>query len=149
MTERDCAAWKAEAIEVIERWDLVYDALGRPGGFGVLKSEASRKEAERLVARVAELETAQRLTYSQLTSIWDVGSGAWSWDEELARFVDPNGPHLQVFAGVFASVAIDGIQEPVLLGPDRRVWDGHHRIVAARFLDVSIPYTIGFGTGGS
>lgn len=147
--EEDLEAWKAGAIEVIRAWEEVGVALGSPGRLGQSKAEAAREEVQRLVARVAELETRQRLTYSQLTSIWNVGSGEWSWPEELRRLSSSTGPHYQNFIEVFVSVSAHGIKEPVLLGPDRRVWDGHHRIVIAGMLNVSIPYTIGFGTGGS
>ena len=34
---------------------------------------------------------------------------------------------------------VGSIQVPVLLGPDRRVWDGHHRIAIALALDLKIP----------
>lgn len=147
--EKDLRAWKAEAIEVIKAWEEVGVALGSPGSLGQSKAEAAREEAQRLVARVAELETRQRLTYAQLTSIWNVGSGEWTWPEEMRRLSSPTGPHYQNFIEVFRDISVHGIKEPVLLGPDRRVWDGHHRIVIAGMHNISIPYTIGFGTGGS
>ena len=47
--------WKREATEVIERWDKVFDALGRPGRLGELKSVAAKSEVERLRAEVHAL----------------------------------------------------------------------------------------------
>lgn len=44
------------------------------------------------------------------------------------------------FWQVLESVRSEGMRRPVLLGNDGRVWDGHHRILAAAVLGrVSIP----------
>jgi ParB-like chromosome segregation protein Spo0J len=52
----------------------------------------------------------------------------WSWAHEAADLIrrEPD-----VMADLVLSVYENGVQEPVTLGYDGRVWDGHHRIVAA------------------
>lgn len=41
------------------------------------------------------------------------------------------------------SIQAEGIREPVLLGNDGRVWDGHHRIVVAMRLGIeSVPVEV-------
>ena len=52
---RQLRRWKAEAIVVLGRWDLVHEALGSPARLGEDISTASRLEAQRAVARAARL----------------------------------------------------------------------------------------------
>jgi hypothetical protein len=74
----------------------------------------------------------------------------WTWDDEdhhLRSVPCPSVeagvdcPHSDGNPGCYqrhleAHVAKHGITQPVCLGPDGRVWDGHHRIVAARRLGI-------------
>ena len=65
---------------------------------------------------------------STLLALWRPGSHDWSWQEEAYDL------RLRVPAkldALRASMAYEGVREPVVLGHDGRVWDGHHRIVAA------------------
>lgn len=48
--------WKRGAIAVLEQWDAVHDALGKPGKLVESKAEASRKEADRLRTEIAALK---------------------------------------------------------------------------------------------
>jgi hypothetical protein len=66
------------------------------------------------------------LPLEEILGQWAVGSGDWGWAEE--RDLLDGDPKT---AEVAASIAAEGIREPVLLGNDGRVWDGHHRIVIA------------------
>lgn len=54
-----------------------------------------------------------------------------SWDDEI-RWLWLN--HTNKMARILVSIAKEGIHKPILLGDDGRVWDGHHRIAAARAL---------------
>lgn len=36
-------------------------------------------------------------------------------------------------------VSVGQIKEPVIIGPDRRVWDGHHRIAIGLALSIAVP----------
>lgn len=61
----------------------------------------------------------------------------WTWDDEAEDLFDrePDGMHLLI-----EDISKNGVLTPVLLGSDGRVWDGHHRIVAALYLELpSIP----------
>lgn len=65
-----------------------------------------------------------------LLTRWRPGSqnDEWDWDDEYDWCW---GHHQAAMADLVADIARNGIREPVLLGDDGRVWDGHHRIAAA------------------
>lgn len=69
---------------------------------------------------------------------WRPGSYDWSWDEEEDE-LDARG-ELDILAN---QVQVCGFTEPVLLGDDGRVWDGHHRILVGRMLALDVPYELG------
>jgi hypothetical protein len=47
--------WKAEATEVLARWDEAWVAAGKPGPLGSMKSACLRAEVERLLDHRARL----------------------------------------------------------------------------------------------
>ena len=57
------------------------------------------------------------------------------WETEF-DWLEAN--HAEQMAVLVESIREHGIREPVLLGGDGRVWDGHHRICAARSLGLSM-----------
>lgn len=74
---------------------------------------------------------------------WHPGSQPhpWTWDDEERELLshvclccgEPGHYQLQLEA----ALAQTGITQGIYLGPDGRVWDGHHRVVAARRLGVA------------
>jgi len=61
------------------------------------------------------------------------------WDTEFDWL---RANHAEALADLRASVVKDGIREPVLLGSDGRVWDGHHRLCVALDLGLhEVPVT--------
>lgn len=54
-----------------------------------------------------------------------VGSRDWTWDEE---FADLDTIHPEELRALHQDIATNGIKEPVLIGNDGRLWDGHHRL---------------------
>lgn len=56
------------------------------------------------------------------------------WDVEFTYLQREHGDAMR---NLITSVATEGIKEPILLGSDGRVWDGHHRLCAASVLDLS------------
>lgn len=52
---------------------------------------------------------------------------AWLWTE-----------HAEQMVTLVQDIAAHGIREPVLLGPDGSIWDGHHRIAAAVALGLDV-----------
>ena len=60
----------------------------------------------------------------------------WTWADEAAWVIRN---HADKLAALVEDVAANGIQEPVLLGTDGRIWDGHHRILAARLTGRAVP----------
>jgi ParB-like chromosome segregation protein Spo0J len=80
---------------------------------------------------------ADRMALADLLANYRPGSydPPWTWNDErrdlLAR--EPDFLH-----GLRADIAANGIREPVQLHHgERRVWDGHHRIVVA--IDLGLP----------
>jgi hypothetical protein len=69
-----------------------------------------------------------------LMSKWAVGSADWTWDEELAELEEGRG--VTGMDMLRTSIQETGMKNPILLGNDGRVWDGHHRIAAARSLGI-------------
>lgn len=67
-----------------------------------------------------------------LLGIYKVGSGDWSWQEECEDLYET-----QHQINLTESIRLKGIKEPVLLGSDGRIWDGHHRICAALHLGIT------------
>jgi ParB-like chromosome segregation protein Spo0J len=43
--------------------------------------------------------------------------------------------HAHKIADITASVAREGFKEPIFLGTDGRIWDGHHRLAVAEALN--------------
>ena len=70
------------------------------------------------------------ITLDELLRGWRPGSydSSWTWiDENEAIDAHPQTAEL------LASIEAEGMQEPISLGDDGRVWDGHHRVcIAAR-----------------
>lgn len=61
------------------------------------------------------------------------------WHEEFC-WIEAN--HLPRLDMLMTSIQETGIREPILLGDDGRVWDGHHRLCAASKLDLEkVPVT--------
>jgi ParB-like chromosome segregation protein Spo0J len=56
------------------------------------------------------------------------------WDEEFAWL---RAHHAERLATIRETATVQGILEPVLLGADGRVWDGHHRLCVA--IDLGLP----------
>lgn len=56
-----------------------------------------------------------------------------AWNNEFAYLVRFHGKHV---AELMRDIEANGIKEPILLGNDGRVWDGHHRLLVARILNI-------------
>lgn len=55
----------------------------------------------------------------------------WTWEEELRALRETDN-----FAQVSHDLSLNAQREPVLVGYDRRLWDGHHRVCAAMYLGI-------------
>lgn len=78
---------------------------------------------------------ARLVQLDHLLGVYSVGSGDWSWQDEYRKLIDR-----PVTQQLLAGVRECGIKEPILLGTDGRVWDGHHRITVAMHLGIdSVP----------
>lgn len=56
------------------------------------------------------------------------------WDVELGELWEARTDYLDILA---TSIQETGIQTPILIGSDGRVWDGHHRLAVAQKLGLS------------
>lgn len=61
---------------------------------------------------------------------WRTGSvePPWTWKDEIEKLWCTEPDYM---AELVQSIMTYGVREPILLGDDGRVWDGHHRVVAA------------------
>ena len=55
------------------------------------------------------------------------------WDEEF-EWLEQN--HADKLETLMADIEANGIREPILLGNDGCVWDGHHRLYCAHILGI-------------
>ena len=81
---------------------------------------------------------SEHIALADVLARWVPGSydQPWTWDDEERELhervcvcCDKPGHYQQQMEEY---VAANGVTQGVYLGPDGRVWDGHHRIVAAR-----------------
>lgn len=66
-----------------------------------------------------------------LLSTYQDGDGI-GWPAEFAWL---RTFHYRQIANLTVDIVQHGIREPIALGPDSRVWDGHHRLCVAEALD--------------
>lgn len=74
---------------------------------------------------------SREIELQALKKVFSVGSGAWSWSVEHAALANQDRTK-----ELIEKIREEGIQMPILLGNDGRVWDGHHRIVAATIIGI-------------
>jgi hypothetical protein len=84
---------------------------------------------------VTDKPTVSRMiSVGMIVKKWRPGSHdePWSWLDETVDLIQREGP---TFGALINWIREHGVEpnpeEPVLLGDDWRVWDGHHRICAA------------------
>lgn len=88
---------------------------------------------------------ATQIRLAELVERYTPGDG-WSWDDEAAELAshpcpsvrnDHERPHGDPDPGSYQRAlerslrAAGAVERPICLGHDGRVWDGHHRVVAA------------------
>lgn len=56
-----------------------------------------------------------------------------TWADEFRWLEAHNGSKLLKLK---SDIFVNGIREPILLGDDGRIWDGHHRIWVAQLLGI-------------
>lgn len=78
------------------------------------------------LAAEADEDRTFEMNLEQLMEWAAPGSYDWSWTYEFfSLYKTPR------FRALVEDIAENGINEPVLVGDDGRIWDGHHRICAA------------------
>ncbi len=80
--------------------------------------------------------TTRRLSPESIMSAYMTGDENGWWEENLHLWRTQS----HAMRELADSIEVHGVHEPVLLGDDGRVWDGHHRILIAAGLGLkSIP----------
>lgn len=59
----------------------------------------------------------------------------WTWDDEVPEMLWGED-HLTYSEWLSGEIIENGITEPIILGHDGRVWDGHHRIAICTLLGI-------------
>lgn len=77
-------------------------------------------------------EDAREVPLSAILAVYRDGDER-GWVNEFNLLEETHGPKLDMLK---TSIQEDGIREPIVLGPDGRVWDGHHRLCAAESLGI-------------
>lgn len=75
--------------------------------------------------------TSTTMPLSQLLQDYRPGSEDWSWEDEAEFLWESSKLRLEL---LMEDIHERGVLNPVLLGPDGRVWNGHHRLVALQQL---------------
>lgn len=92
----------------------------------------------------AEKLALSRMSPEKIMEGWRPGSydKPWTWKDECLDIWAQNIEELM------ADINVNGIKEPVILGDDGRVWEGHHRICIAYWLSLpEVPYEMGTTNG--
>jgi hypothetical protein len=99
--------------------------------------EAEHAENERVTRIRASLDTAVR-TMPLADVLRDYQDGdEHGWDTEFQWLRENDAERLRLLTD---SIRREGIKQPIVLGPDGRVWDGHHRLCVAGTLGItSVP----------
>ena len=73
----------------------------------------------------------EEMSLREILTSWQDGDGI-GWPAEFAWL---RTYHHKQLAALAIDVAKNGFQEPITLGTDGRIWDGHHRLCVAESLD--------------
>jgi hypothetical protein len=90
------------------------DAASGPGG---VAGETQQPETQAFKVQVWPL--------ARILAEVQCGSQDWTWDEEWA---DLDHYRAKELADLETQIKANGITEPVLIGSDGRLWNGHHRL---------------------
>ena len=82
--------------------------------------------------------TLERMTLAQVVAFWRPGSHDWTWAEEYADVMTHERTPAIRQRVMENGIGFQDHEAPILLGPDGRVWDGHHRICIALELRISM-----------
>lgn len=80
------------------------------------------------------------MTPLEIMDKWRPGSHGddWTWADEYVYCWMDDGPRTNKIIELVKEkgIGFDDAYNPILLGNDGRVWDGHHRILIARYLEI-------------
>lgn len=78
------------------------------------------------------------MTAAQVMDMVKPGSGL-TWTHELQELWTEDRHDTLL---LLQHVVGEGISEPIIIGPDGRLWDGHHRLAVALALHITVPARI-------
>lgn len=76
----------------------------------------------------------KRIGLDEIVRWWKPGSGDWDWAEESRRLMQRPETYAIIDRIRDEGIGFADDLQPIMLGSDGRVWDGHHRIVIALHL---------------
>ena len=92
---------------------------------------------------MTETQRSATIRLAELLRDYTPGDGH-SWETEFEWLKNHHNGKLAL---LILNILTYGIREPILLGDDGRVWDGHHRIAVAHQLGLDeVP--VAYGGGG-
>ena len=71
------------------------------------------------------------MSIEEVLRTYTPGSYDWSWEEEFNDLETRDFDYLQE---LIEDIRENGQKDPILLGDDGRVWEGHHRILVLQTL---------------
>lgn len=116
----------------------IADACARqqePDGTGLTESDIDHMMNDAEPAEAVSLSTFQVWPLSRVLEEIRCGSKDWSWEEEWAD-LDRRHADTAYLTTLEKQIKTNGITDPVLIGSDGRLWDGHHRLRLAVRLGV-------------
>lgn len=80
---------------------------------------------------------ALTMPLAELMQRWAPGSfnESWTWAAEDRYLWEKDGERMRA---LLDDIAANGVREPIVLGTDGRVWDGHHRVCVAWCLELDV-----------
>jgi len=67
---------------------------------------------------------------AEFLAFTEPGDQDWSWNSQFRYLQDPENGHTEQLRKLFWDIKYSGQEEPVQVGPDSRLWDGHRRVWA-------------------
>lgn len=86
--------------------------------------------------------SVRRETLSMLLAYTEPGDQDWSWRTQF-HWLEEH--HYMQLHHLFWDMKYNGQQKPIIVGPDSRLWDGHHRLwcaVALQWSELDVDFVI-------
>ena len=79
-----------------------------------------------LNAAYPDISEVEIWTLPKMLAEVEPGDQDWSWRSQFAWLNQNSADKLKA---LHEDISENGVQKPLLVGPDMRLWDGHHRLL--------------------